>query len=76
MRSGKSSYYIPFWKNGARVRLSQKPGRCAIVVAALANPSNRREHQWYDVQFDDGLYGRFQEKYLEGIPMASETRVA
>ena len=80
MRSGNSSEYVPAWNDGARVRLSltdhRESGQCATIVAGLPNPSKRREHQWYDVRFDDFTYGRFLEKQLERISMASEVHVA
>lgn len=72
--------YVPTWPDGTRVRLSNKDhpkmGQYATIVVALINPSKRREHQWYDVRFDDGVYGRFLERHLERIPQVSETRVA
>ena len=80
MQSENSSEYIPAWKDGTRVRLSltdhRKSGQGATIVAALPNPSKRREHQWYDVRFDDFVYGRFLEKHLERISMVSEEQVA
>jgi hypothetical protein len=45
-------------------------------VARVPNPSKRREHQWYDVRFDDFVYGRFLEKQLERVSTVSEPQVA
>jgi len=42
-------------------------GQSGVVVRVLENPSECSEHQWYDVRFDDGTYGRFLEKSLERI---------
>ena len=72
MRSSNSVYDVPIWPNGTRVRLlkedHRKSGQGATIVAALANPSGLPEKQWYDVQFDDSAYGRFQVRYLQSIP--------
>ena len=71
MRSTNASDYVPTLKNGARVRLSIKDhresGQFGVVVGVLPNPSKCREHQWYDVRFDDYTYGRFLEGRLECI---------
>jgi hypothetical protein len=80
MRLRDSSDYVPAWPTGTCVRLSlkdhRKSGHCGTIVAALPNPSKRREHQWYDVRFEAGVYGRFLEKYLECVPMVAEPRTA
>jgi hypothetical protein len=45
----------------------RKYGQRGTIVAALANPSGRRECQWYDVRFDDRVWGRFLERHLEAL---------
>ena len=80
MRSGNSSEYVPTWQEGTRVRLfltdHRESGQCGTIVTRLPNPSKRREHQWYDVLFDDFVYGRFLERQLERISMVSKPQVA
>jgi hypothetical protein len=56
---------------GARVRFigtdyPPKTGEQCTIIRILPNPSGLREHQWYDIRFDDGSLGRFLEKYLTG----------
>jgi hypothetical protein len=61
--------YTPNLARGVRMRLVDdnhpKSGQCCTVIGALPNPSQRSEHQWYDVQFDDSSIGRFLEKQLQ-----------
>jgi hypothetical protein len=51
-----------------RVRLDAptdpRSGQGGVIIRILENPSGRREHQWYDVRFDDGTYGRFLDRFL------------
>ena len=72
MQSPMLLHDFPIWPGGTRVRLHKeghrKLGQSATIVAALHNPSNRSENQWYDVRFDDGVYGRFVVRHLKGIP--------
>ena len=42
----------------------------ATVMRVLPNPSQASGHQWYDVRFDDGTWGRFLERHLQSIPAA------
>jgi hypothetical protein len=61
--------YIPSLTIGARVRFigtdyPPKTGERCTIIRILPNPSGLREHQWYDIRFDDGSLGRFLEKYL------------
>jgi uncharacterized protein DUF5335 len=61
--------YIANLSRGTRVRLiglgrHTRHGDECTIIAILPNPSQKPEHQWYDVRFDDGTYGRFLEKYL------------
>jgi hypothetical protein len=63
--------YTPSLTIGARVRFigtdyPTKTGEQCTIIRILPNPSGLREHQWYDVRFDDGSLGRFLEKYLSG----------
>ena len=72
MQSLMSLHDFLIWPDGTRVRLykehHRKSGQSATIVAALPNPSNRSDKQWYDVRFDDGVYGRFLVRHLESIP--------
>jgi len=63
--------YTPSLTIGARVRFigtdyPRKTGEQCTIIRILPNPSGLREHQWYDIRFDDGSLGRFLEKYLRG----------
>jgi len=42
--------------------------KTATVMHVLPNPSQASRHQWYDVRFDDGIWGRFLERHLQSIP--------
>jgi len=72
--------YKPSLTNGARVRLAkeshQQFSKTATVLLALPNPSRHKEHQWYDVRFDDGILGRFLERYLDPIEDRKTTDAA
>jgi hypothetical protein len=61
-----------------RVRLlkreHQEEGRTATILRVLPNPSGRPENQWYDVRFDDGVYGRFLGRYLERVASEGSER--
>jgi hypothetical protein len=64
-----TSKYKPDLSRGMRVRFAghghhPKSGQYCSIVRVLPNPSRRREHQWYDVRFDDHSMGRFQERLL------------
>ena len=71
MNSIKDSTYRPMLSERTRVRLTRQEhleySRPATLLRALPNPSGRPENQWYDVRFDDGVYGRFLERYLERV---------
>jgi hypothetical protein len=71
MTSIKDSTYRPVLPEKARVRLLKREHheytRPATLIHALPNPSGRPENQWYDVRFDDGVYGRFLARYLERV---------
>src|SRR5215475_4178156 len=61
--------YVANLSLGTRVRLiglglHPRHGDECTIIAILPNPSQASEHQWYDVRFEDGIYGRFLEKYL------------
>ena len=63
------SKYIPSLHYRARVRFignKDDPKCCreCTIIRVLPNPSERAEHQWYDVRFEDYSLGRFLEKYL------------
>lgn len=65
----KTPQYSPSWLPGTHVRLT-KPGhpdylQAGSIIAALANPSQLQQNQWYDVRFDNGRHGRFLERNLE-----------
>jgi len=69
MTTIQDSAYRPALGEKTRVRLLKRDhheySHLATILSALPNPSGRPENQWYDVQFDNGLYGRFMERYLE-----------
>jgi hypothetical protein len=61
--------YVASMKNGDRVRFvgtdnASKTGQECTIVRVLPNPSEKQEHQWYDVQFDDGTLGRYLERCI------------
>jgi hypothetical protein len=73
----KASTYTPNLADGVRVRLvgyspHSKTGEECRIIRALPNPSERAEHQWYDVQFDDLSIGRFLERYL--VPVDADRK--
>ena len=63
-----TSDYIPHLPLAARVRFIGsdrcRNGQKGAVIRILPNPSQRAEHQWYDVRFEDGSIARFLEKDL------------
>jgi hypothetical protein len=66
---------------GTRVVFSGKEhdarnGQCCTVLAALPNPSQRPENQWYDVRFDDYATGRFLARYLNAAEGGERKNVA
>ena len=71
MYGTEKSVYRPSFLEGSRVSLVKsghsQNTRPAAVLRTLPNPSQRAEHQWYDVRFDSGVYGRFLERYLEPV---------
>jgi len=54
------------------------PTAIATVISVLPNPSRMPAHQWYDIRFDNGTWGRFLERHLQIIPTepVSKTSVA
>ena len=76
MKSTEHSAKGPVLLEKTRVRLLKRDHRenshPATLLRVLPNPSGIPENQWYDVQFDDGVYGRFLERYLERIEGSSE----
>ena len=80
MESDQVSVYRPSLQERARVRMIREGDRnymnTATVMSALPNPSGQRENQWYDVKFDNGVWGRFLERYLGVIEPASKTSAA
>ena len=71
MNATESSVYRPSFLEKSHVRLIKDDHpqnlKSAVIMRALPNPSRLAEHQWYDVRFDSGMYGRFLERYLEPI---------
>jgi hypothetical protein len=71
MDAAESSTYQPSFHEKARVRLVKSAhsqnGQMAVILRALPNPSKSAEHQWYDVRFDSGVFGRFLESYLQPV---------
>jgi hypothetical protein len=63
-----TSDYIPHLPVAARVRFigldRRRSGQKGAVIRILPNPSQRSEHQWYDVRFEDGFIVRVLEKEL------------
>jgi hypothetical protein len=63
--------YNPRFITGTRVIFQEKDhpksGQHCTVLGALHNPSQRAEHQWYDVRFDDYSVGRFLEGRLQPV---------
>jgi hypothetical protein len=76
MEQVKPPLYNPSWPTGTRVRLT-KPGTDYLqpgsIIAALPNPPQRQQNQWYDVRFDNGRCGRFLERYLERVQTETTT---
>ena len=67
--------YSPALPEGTRVRLVKEGHvdhlRVGTVKRALVNPSQKGEHQWYDVLFDIRNWGRFRQGELEVINLPS-----
>ena len=63
--------YRSSFVDGTRVRLvkadESQNGKSAVVVRVLPNPSQQEQHQWYDVRFENGRYGRFLARYLAPV---------
>ena len=63
------STYSPSLPEGTRVRLilqgHRQYSQLATVKNALPNPSQQHQRQWYDVRFDNAIWGRFRERDLE-----------
>ena len=71
MATATANSYTPSLKEGARIQLEksshEENGHFGVILLALPNPSRLAQHQWYDVRFDNGRYGRFQERYLKTV---------
>ena len=88
MNAAESSMYEASFRARTRVRLVKSShslnGQTAVVIRALPNPSGNPGHQWYDVRFDNGVLGRFLERYLLPVsdigdketPSTDEARIA
>jgi len=67
--------YSPSFAEGTRVRLidsrHRQHSQLATVNKALPNPSRQSERQWYDVRFDNGVWGRFLQRQLERVESQS-----
>ena len=63
-----TSDYIPHLPLAASVRFIgldlRRSGQKGAIIRVLPNPSQRSEHQWYDVRFEDGSIIRVREKEL------------
>lgn len=73
--------YISNLVAGSRVLFTGREGNArngkpCTILAALPNPSQRSEHQWYDVRFDDQSFGRFLEKFLRAENSGEKSNVA
>lgn len=68
MPSSTVSGYTPLWRRGVRVQFVRaghpQNSQLGRILDPLPNPSGRPEHQWYDVIFDSGVYGRFLQRAL------------
>lgn len=53
-----------------------RDGKPCTILGALPNPSQRSEHQWYDVRFDDYTLGRFLERFLRAETSGEKSNVA
>jgi hypothetical protein len=80
MKSREGTNYRPSLQEGARVRLVRKDDpnstNAGTVVNLLPNPSKQKEHQWYDVRFDNGVWGRFLERYLDAADSDNQPSAA
>lgn len=69
----ESTLHDPSLQEGMRVMLindrHRKHQSTATVMSVLPNPSQMPVHQWYDIRFDDGAWGRFLERHLQSIPV-------
>jgi hypothetical protein len=76
MTAAEKPAYRPALTEKTRIRLLKNDhhehSRVATLLRALPNPSGQADKQWYDVRFDDGVYGRFLARYLEPIKDGSE----
>jgi len=78
----ESTSYRSSFLEGTRVLLvydkHQQHQTTATVISVLPNPSRMPAHQWYDIRFDNGTWGRFLERHLQIIPTepVSKTSVA
>jgi hypothetical protein len=73
--------YKPNLADGTRAffkgkQQDRRNGQHCTVFAALPNPSQRSENQWYDVRFDDQSLGRFCERYLQAVSADERSTVA
>ena len=73
--------YEPRFVGGKRVLFvgrdnNARNGQRCTILGALPNPSQRSEHQWYDVRFDDYIPGRYLEKFLHPNASEENNRVA
>lgn len=68
--------YIPVFQEGSRIRLNHENhlehSHAGTVKRILENPSQRKDSQWYDVQFDSRRWGRFLERFLRSAETAAE----
>jgi hypothetical protein len=80
MESREGTDYRPLLREGARVRLARKDDpnsmNTGTVMNLLPNQSKRKEHQWYDVRFDNGAWGRFLERYLDVVDSVTQPSAA
>jgi hypothetical protein len=76
----ESTMYHPSLQEGMRVLLVHDKHRqhqsTATVVNVLPNPSRLPVHQWYDIRFDNGTWGRFLERHLQGIPVEPASNIS
>jgi hypothetical protein len=72
--------YKPGFAYGTRALFGKqghlRNGQYCTIFAALPNPSQRPENQWYDVRFEDQSVGRYRENCLQAVLANEKSTVA
>jgi len=73
MKTKEKRQYTAAMRYRTAVRLNRTDhsqyGNSGFIIRVLENRSEDRRNQWYDVLFENGVYGRFQEADLEQIEL-------